>query len=46
MHILDLGCSRIHTNPYMLGWIRVELKLNSTPTNMDWGESDNIQTKP
>ena len=25
------GCSRICINPYVLGWIGVELKLNSTP---------------
>ena len=24
----------------------VELELNSTPTYVDWGESDNIQTMP
>ena len=25
------GCSRIHINPHVLGWVGVELKLNSTP---------------
>ena len=42
-------CSRIRINPYVLGWIGVELELNftqSTPTHVDWGEFDNIQTRP
>ena len=38
------GCSQICINPHALGWIGVE--LNSTPTHVDWGESDNIQTRP
>jgi len=25
------GCSRIRINPYVLGWIGVELELNFTP---------------
>jgi hypothetical protein len=28
------GCYRIHLNPYGLKWIKVELKLNSTPNHV------------
>ena len=25
------GCSRIHINPHVLGWVGVEIELNSIP---------------
>ena len=43
-------CCRIHLNPHMLEWIEVEFSskvpLQSTPTYVDWCESDHIQTRP
>jgi hypothetical protein len=29
------GCSRIRINPYVLEWIGVEFKLNSTPIHFN-----------
>jgi hypothetical protein len=48
-HKTLFGRSQIRINPRVLGWIGVELKLNSTPihpTHVDRGESDNIPTRP
>jgi hypothetical protein len=36
------GCNRFHINLPVLECIGVELELNSTPTHVDWSESDDI----